>query len=101
MRPTDLPPLQRLIERLVQLLNRPADARLVCITARCAHGVKSIDIDRPTLALVLRGAKQVTAGQRAEPLQPRRANPISRLSTASRAWASSSAVTASASAASS
>ena len=51
MRPTDLPPLQRLIERLVQLLNRPADARLVCITARCAHGVKSIDIDRPTLAL--------------------------------------------------
>lgn len=70
MRPTDLPPLQRLIERLVQLLNRPADARLVCITARCAHGVKSIDIDRPTLALVLRGAKQVTAGQRAETLQP-------------------------------
>lgn len=70
MRPTDLPPLQRLIERLVQLLDRPADARLVCITARCAHGVKSIDIDRPTLALVLRGAKQVTAGQRAETLQP-------------------------------
>ena len=66
---TDLPPLPRLIERLVQLLNHPADARLVCITARCEHGVKSVDIERPTLALVLRGAKQVQAGAKAEALR--------------------------------
>lgn len=70
MHPNDPPPGTRVVERLIELLDHPADQRLTCIMARCEHGVKSVDIDRPTLALVLRGSKQVSSGRRTESFVP-------------------------------
>ena len=40
------------------------------VAARHKHQVKSIDMDRPLLALVLRGTKQVQSGQQRERLGP-------------------------------
>lgn len=66
----DLPPDAALIERLVTLMDGPSDERLVCFRARCEHAIKSVDIDRPTLALVLRGQKHVQCGNQADQFEP-------------------------------
>ena len=63
-------PAHALVERLFGLTTRPAEERVVCISARCAHGVKSVDIDRPVLAVVLCGQKQVHSGTRSRDLGP-------------------------------
>ena len=65
MQISDLDPSAALVERLVRLFDLTANPRMVCVAARRDHGLTSIDIDRPTLALVLRGTKAVQCGTRA------------------------------------
>jgi AraC-like DNA-binding protein len=43
---------------------------MVCIQARCDHGVKSVDIDRPMLGLVLRGTKHLRCGTKTDDFGP-------------------------------
>ena len=62
MQLNDLPANAALVDRFVRLLDEPADPRMVCIQARCDHGVKSVDIDRPMLGLILRGSKWLRCG---------------------------------------
>ena len=70
MLPQDMPADAALVERFVQLLDTPTDPRMVCVQARCDHGVKSVDIDRPTLALLLRGTKRLRSGAQAGQFGP-------------------------------
>ena len=70
MHPQDMPADAALVERFVQLLDTPTDPRMVCVQARCDHGVKSVDIDRPTLALLLRGTKRLRSGAQAGQFGP-------------------------------
>lgn len=49
----------RLLDRLYVLAASPSAENYLCITARHQHGARSITIDRPTLAIVLRGVKQL------------------------------------------
>ena len=70
MQRNDMPADAALVERFVRLLDEPADPRMVCIQARCDHGLKSVDIDRPALALILRGTKQLRCGTRAAHFGP-------------------------------
>jgi len=48
-----------LLDRLYLLASSPSTENYLCITARRQHGARSVAIDRPTLAIVLRGAKQL------------------------------------------
>lgn len=50
---------------LIALAECPRADGYACITARREHGVRSLEVERPTVAIVLRGRKQVHAvGQR-------------------------------------
>src|SRR5437868_12753692 len=48
-----------LLDRLLALADCPNAENYLCITARRAHGARSVAIERPTLAIVLRGRKQL------------------------------------------
>lgn len=53
------PPAHALVADLLTLADCPRATEYVCITARREHGVRSAHIDRPTLAVVLRGRKRL------------------------------------------
>jgi AraC-like DNA-binding protein len=48
-----------LLECLSELACCPRAEGYACITARRVHGARAVDVERPTLAIVLQGSKQV------------------------------------------
>jgi len=55
------PAAPSLLEDLRHLANGPLLADCLCVTARCSHSVKSVTIEQPTAAVVLRGEKLLRA----------------------------------------
>jgi AraC-like DNA-binding protein len=51
-------PARALLARLSTLADCPRAGNFACITARREHGVRSVDVERPTIALVLQGTKE-------------------------------------------
>lgn len=56
------PSSQALVADLLTLAECPRATEYVCVTARREHGLRSAPIDRPTLAVVLRGRKRLHMG---------------------------------------
>ncbi|WP_299695420.1 AraC family transcriptional regulator [Hydrocarboniphaga sp.] len=52
-------PVRTLLARLETLATSGAAGDYSCITARREHGARSVDIDRPQLAILVKGRKQV------------------------------------------
>ncbi|MGG6462252.1 helix-turn-helix domain-containing protein [Solilutibacter silvestris] len=62
-----LTPKQALLAQLATLTDCPRAFDYACITARHEHGVKSVDIEEPAMAIVLQGRKRVhSVGQTLE-----------------------------------
>ncbi|GAA5166178.1 helix-turn-helix transcriptional regulator [Viridibacterium curvum] len=54
-----LPPRDLLLSRLLELSQQDGGKPCVCVRSVHAHQIKSVEIDRPTLILPLRGTKRV------------------------------------------
>ena len=63
-----LPDTDALLQHLYTLVEGPRAEAYLCFHARHAHGVRSVDMDRPCLTLVLQGRKQVRSGASAHSL---------------------------------
>ena len=55
----NLDPVRALLARLESLTASGAAGDYVCITARREHGARSVDVERPQLAILVQGRKQV------------------------------------------
>jgi len=51
-----------ILDRLFEMVDSESREAFACITARREHGVKSVDVEQPRLAIILRGKKQVRCG---------------------------------------
>ncbi len=51
-----------ILDRLFEMVDSESRDAFACITARREHGVKSVDVEQPRLAIILRGKKQVRCG---------------------------------------
>lgn len=51
-----------ILDRLFEMVDNESREAFACITARREHGVKSVDVEQPRLAIILRGKKQVRCG---------------------------------------
>lgn len=63
MSPPKEPALTPELARLLRMVDVGDGSAFACITARREHGVKSVDVERTQLAIVLRGTKSVRCGQ--------------------------------------
>ena len=63
-----LPDAEALLQRLCALTDCSRAEAFICFSARHAHGVRSVTVDRPCLTLVLQGRKEVRSGASAHSL---------------------------------
>lgn len=70
MSPPKEPALTPELARLLRMVDSGDGSAFACITARREHGVKSVDVERSQLAIVLRGTKSVRCGQQRLNYQP-------------------------------